>query len=88
MTESRLKEVTEEVYSEDTVEHMLSEEKVPMVLRAYILVHSAIMNKIISTLIDKGEFRITGLAQMYKDLTGNNLTEEELFNFSESDIFQ
>lgn len=88
MAESSLKEVTEEVYSEDTVEHMLSEEKVPMVLRAYILVHSAIMNKIISMLIDKGEFSITGLAQMYKDLIGNNLTEEELFNFSESDIFQ
>nr|XP_047135832.1 uncharacterized protein LOC124813134 [Hydra vulgaris] len=88
MTGSGLEEVLEQVYSEDTVKHILKGKAVARAIRGHMLVQSVLMSHIIDILVDKSKLDISGLECTYKMAMQNVMNKEELIRFGNTDAFK
>ena len=87
MNGSGLEEAFEEVYSKDTIKHILTRHAVARALRAHVLVQSALVNHISNTLIDEENLSVSGLESFYIIEMENGLTKEQIADVSNNDSF-
>ena len=88
MKGSGLEEVFEEVYSEDTVKHIISGHAVARALRAHLLVQSALVNHINNTLIDEGKVDVSELEDIYNKAMKDGMKKEDLEELGNNDVFR
>ena len=82
-----MEEAFEEVYSEDTIKHILSGLAVARASRADILAQSALVNHISNTLTDEGNLNVSGLESFYSTANENGLNIEQIVDVSNNDAF-
>ena len=87
MNGSDLEEAFEEVYSEDTIKHILSGHAVARGLMAHILAEIALVSYISNTLIDEGNLSVSVLVSFYSIAMENGLTKEQITDLSTNDVF-
>ena len=87
MNGSDLEKAFEEVYSEDTIEHILSGHAVATALMAHILVQKALVSYISNTSIDEGNLSVSVLVSFYSIAMENGLTKEQITDLSTNDAF-
>lgn len=88
MSGAGLAEVFDEVYSEDTVKHIISGHAVARALRAHIFVQSALINHINNTLIDDGVINISEFEDVYNMVIEEGINKEQLVELSSKDVFR
>ena len=77
MNDSGLEEAFEEVYSDDTIKHILSGHAVARALRAHVLAQSSLVNHISNTLTDEGNLSVSVLESFYSIAMEHKLTKEQ-----------
>ena len=78
-----LEEAFQEVYSKNTIIHILLGHAVARDVRA----QSVLVNHISNTLIDKGNVSVSGLESFYSIAIENEINKEQVTDVSNSDAF-
>ena len=82
-----LEEAFQEVYSKNTIIHILLGHAVARDVRAHMLAQSVLVNHISNTLIDKGNVSVSGLESFYSIAIENEINKEQVTDVSNSDAF-